>query len=93
MERMHCHYHYTPLRQSARRLYKNDESFPPSFPAVEDIEDTLFLTASTKDYHMVATGDIRVLSLLPGSFDDPLRCWLTVKSIEQQPIYDALSYM
>ena len=93
MEGMHCSYHYTPLREGTRRIYKNDGSFPPELPEDEDIDDTLFLTASTRNYHMVTTGDIRVLSLLPGLFDDPLRCQLTVKSFEQQPTYDALSYM
>jgi hypothetical protein len=56
-------------------------------------DDDLFLTASTSNYHMETTGNIRVLSLLPGSFDDPLRCRLTVKPIEENPQYDALSYM
>ncbi|KAM0543272.1 hypothetical protein ACHAPJ_012418 [Fusarium lateritium] len=42
---------------------------------------------------MEVTGDIRILSLLPGSFDDPIRCGLTVEPIEQDLRYDALSYM
>jgi hypothetical protein len=93
MEGVHCSYRYTPLRKGERRLYKNDGSFPPELSEDEDMDDTIFLTASTRNYHMVTTGDIRVLSLLPGLFDDPLRCLMTVEPIEQQPIYDALSYM
>jgi hypothetical protein len=93
MDGAHYNYHYTPLREGMRRIYKNDGSFPPDLPEDEDTEDTIFLTASTRNYHMVTTGDIRVLSLLPGLFDDPLDCQLAVAPIEQQPMYDALSYM
>jgi hypothetical protein len=39
------------------------------------------------------TGDIRILELLPGSFEDPLHCRLRVAAIESDPAYDALSYM
>ncbi|WAO96031.1 Hypothetical protein NCS54_01368800 [Fusarium falciforme] len=42
---------------------------------------------------MQITGDIRILSLLPGLFNDPIRCGLTVEPIEQDLQYDALSYM
>jgi hypothetical protein len=93
MDGAHYNYHYTPLREGMRRIYKNDGSFPPDLPEDEDTEDTIFLTASTRNYHIVTTGDIRVLSLLPGLFDDPLECQLAVAPIEQQPMYDALSYM
>jgi Heterokaryon incompatibility protein (HET) len=93
MERIHCNYRYTPLREGTRRIYKNDGTFPPKMPEGEDVEDALFLTASTRNYHMITTGDIRILSLLPGSFGDPLQCRLTIKPIEQHPTYDALSYM
>lgn len=91
MEGVHCNYHYIPLREGTRGIYKTNGSFPPELPEDEDIEDTILLTASTRNYQMVTTGDIRVLSLLPGLFDDPLRCQLTVERIEQQPMYDALS--
>ncbi|CZT07856.1 hypothetical protein WAI453_013183 [Rhynchosporium graminicola] len=96
MDAVHCNYHYTPLREGTRRIYKNDGSFPPDVSEAEDTEDTentIFITASTRNYHTVTTGDIRVLSLLPGLFDDPLRCQLAVEPIEQHPMYDALSYM
>jgi hypothetical protein len=93
MEGVHCSYRYTPLRKGERRLYKNDGSFPPELSEDEDMDDTIFLTALTRNYHMVTTGDIRVLSLLSGLFDDPLRCLMTVEPIEQQPMYDALSYI
>jgi len=82
---------FLPLRVGTRRLYKNDGSFLPDLPEAEDTEDTVFHTASTRNYHIVTTGDIRVLSLLPGLFDDPLRCQLAVEPIEQQPMYDVLS--
>ncbi|KAI5365632.1 hypothetical protein J4E82_011333 [Alternaria postmessia] len=82
-------YNYTPLRKGIRRIYKNDGSFPPKdAPA-----DALFLTGSIANYHMVTTGDIRILKLLPGSFGDPLRCRSRIKRIESNPKYDALSYM
>ncbi|ENH75805.1 Heterokaryon incompatibility protein 6, OR allele [Fusarium oxysporum f. sp. cubense race 1] len=42
---------------------------------------------------MQGTRSIRILSLLPGLFDDPIRCKLTVEPIEQDLQYDALSYM
>lgn len=93
MDSVHCDYHYTPLRRGTRRIYKNDGSFPPDLSEAEDTEGAIFLTASTRNYHMVTTGDIRVLSLLPGIFDDPLRCSLAVEPIDQHPMYDALSYM
>jgi hypothetical protein len=82
-------YYYSPLRKGERRLYRNDGTYPPA----DAPEDTLFITGSTSNYHMETTGDIRVLTLLPGSFRDPIQCRLTVKRIEEQPQYDALSYM
>lgn len=70
-------------------MLKNDGTFPaPDFP-----DDTICVTASTRNYHMETTGDIRILELHPGSFHDPLRCRLRVAAIENDPVYDALSYM
>lgn len=42
---------------------------------------------------MWTSGDIRILELLPGSFNDPLCCRLRAAAIERNPEYDALSYM
>lgn len=70
-------------------MYKPDGTFPPpDVPA-----GTLCLTASVGKYRMETTGDLRILELLPGSFDDPLQCRLRVAAIEDDPVYDALSYM
>ncbi|EXL64740.1 hypothetical protein FOPG_19004 [Fusarium oxysporum f. sp. conglutinans race 2 54008] len=49
--------------------------------------------SSTNKYDMQVTRSIRILSLLPGFFDDPIRCKLTVEPIAQDLQYDALSYM
>jgi hypothetical protein len=67
-------YYYSPLRKGERRLYRNDGTYPPT----DAPEDTLFITGSTSNYHLETTGDIRVLTLLPGSFRDPIQCRLTV---------------
>ncbi|KAK3935043.1 heterokaryon incompatibility protein-domain-containing protein [Diplogelasinospora grovesii] len=89
MEHYTGNYYYQPLRKGRRDLYKMDGTFPPpDVPA-----GTLCLTASTAKYRMEMTGDLRILELLPGSFDEPLQCRLRVVSIESGPIYDALSYM
>jgi hypothetical protein len=82
-------YNYQPLRIGTRALFKKDGTFPP--PDIP--EGTLCLTASTKNYCMETTGDLRILEVLPGSFDDSLHCRLRVAAIERNPVYDALSYM
>ncbi|KAF2273044.1 uncharacterized protein EI97DRAFT_436470 [Westerdykella ornata] len=89
MEHYTGNYYYKPLREGRRALYKTDGTFPPpDVPA-----DTLCVIASTTNYRMETTGDLRILELLPGSFDDPLHCRLRVAAIETDPVYDALSYM
>jgi hypothetical protein len=82
-------YNYQPLRKGERYIEKNDGSFPPKDASPNDV----FLTASLENYHMVTTGDIRILELDSGSFNDPLSCQLVVYSLESYPKYDALSYM
>ncbi|KAF7670641.1 hypothetical protein GT037_011220 [Alternaria burnsii] len=80
---------YLPLRRGMRCLYRSDGSLPP-----KDAPDhVLFLTDKTANSYMATTGDIRILELLPGSFADPLQCRLRVAAIENNPAYDALSYM
>lgn len=37
--------------------------------------------------------EIRVLSLLPGSWNDSIRCLLSTVSLDDDPEYDALSYV
>jgi hypothetical protein len=37
--------------------------------------------------------NIRLLTLMPGDFEDPLRCHLTVLSLGHCPYYEALSYV
>lgn len=94
MEYFRGNYQYQPLRECERRLQKKD-GYSLSPEAVEQMvsqPDTIFLTGSTRSYDMVVTGEIRVLLLLPGSFDDPIKCRLVVRSIEADPEYDALSY-
>lgn len=89
MEHYTGEYYYQPLRKGRRALYKTDGTFPPpDVPA-----GTICLTASTAKYRMETTGDLRILELLPGSFDHPLHCRLRVAAIENDPVYDALSYM
>ena len=89
MEHYNGNYNYLPLRKGRRALYKKDGTFPPRDVPV----DALCLTASTTNYHMETTGDLRILELLPGSFGDSLKCRLRVAAIESHPVYDALSYM
>lgn len=89
MDRYTGNCNHLPLRRGRRALYKTDGTFPP--PDVT--AGTLCLTGSTTKYRMETTGDLRILELLPGSFDDPLHCRLRVAAIESDPIYDALSYM
>ncbi|KAK4246557.1 heterokaryon incompatibility protein-domain-containing protein [Corynascus novoguineensis] len=36
--------------------------------------------------------EIRLLRLLPGRFDDPIKCYLEHESLASAPCYDALSY-
>lgn len=43
-------------------------------------------------YEPIQEGLIRILNLLPGSSDDPLRGTLEVESINDRPVYKALSY-
>ncbi|KAL2071270.1 hypothetical protein VTL71DRAFT_12505 [Oculimacula yallundae] len=93
MDVLNDEYQYTPMREGTRRIYKNDGSFPPALSESEDTKDTLYLTASVRNYHMVTSGDIRVLSLFPGLFDDPIRCCLSIEHLKLEPIYDAVSYM
>ncbi|KAJ4363884.1 hypothetical protein N0V83_009336 [Neocucurbitaria cava] len=89
MEHYTGSYFYQPLRKGRRALNKTDGTFPPpDVPA-----GTLCLTASTTKYRMETIGDLRILELLPGSFEDPLQCRLHVAAIENDPVYDALSYM
>jgi hypothetical protein len=89
MDHYNGHYNYLPLRKGRRVLIKKDGTFPP--PDIPS--STLCLTASTAEYRMETTGDLRILELLPGSFGDPLHCRLRVAAIESDPVYDALSYM
>jgi hypothetical protein len=89
MDQQTTDYKYQPLRKGERYIEKNDGSFPPKNASPDDV----FLTASLENYHMVKTGDIRILKLLPGSFSDPLCCRSRIKKIESNPKYDALSYM
>jgi hypothetical protein len=89
MDRYSGNYNYQPLRIGTRALFKKDGTFPP--PDLP--EGTLCLTASTKNYCMETTGDLRILEVLPGSFDDSVHCRLRVAAIERNPVYDALSYM
>jgi hypothetical protein len=89
MEHYTGNYYYQPLRRGRRFLYKPDGTFPP--PDVQDAD--LCLTGSTAKYRMETTGDIRILYILPGSFGDPLHCRLRVAAIEDDPVYDTLSYM
>lgn len=94
MEHFRGNYQYQPLRECDRRLRKKP-GYALSPEAVEELlsqEDVTFVTGSTRSYDMVVTGEIRVLLLLPGSFDDPIECRLLVQSIEARPQYDALSY-
>lgn len=94
MEHFCGNYQYQPLRECDRRLRKKP-GYALSPEAVEELlsqEDVTFVTGSTRSYEMVVTGEIRVLLLLPGSFDDPIECRLVVESIEANPQYDALSY-
>ncbi|KAH8699396.1 heterokaryon incompatibility protein-domain-containing protein, partial [Phaeosphaeriaceae sp. PMI808] len=36
---------------------------------------------------------IRLCSILPASFDDPIQCVLKIASLDEQPPYEALSYV
>ncbi|PSR80532.1 heterokaryon incompatibility protein-domain-containing protein [Coniella lustricola] len=88
MDRLPGTYTYEPLGWSSRRLLKNDGSFPPpDLPA-----DAKYLTASTRNYHMDVRGNLRILSLLPGLYQDPLRCYLSIMNIDDVSAYDAISY-
>ncbi|KAF7531303.1 hypothetical protein G7054_g9011 [Neopestalotiopsis clavispora] len=89
MEHFTGHHAYEPLRKSSRFLVKNDSSFPPPHDATED---AVYMTGSTRSYHMVVQGEIRILSLLPGSFQDSIWCYLNIRSIDEVSSYDALSY-
>jgi hypothetical protein len=89
MENYTGNFQYHPLREGSRSLYKRDGTFPPA-----DVpENSLCLTASTINYRMKTKGDIRILKLLPGSFEDTLRCRLRVVALEDDPVYECLSYM
>lgn len=83
-------YRHTRLKKCDRRLVKNDGSFPP--PDLDP--STLYLTASTRNYHMKVTGQYRVFVLRAGSLNDPIRGILLVQDFQRNPLrYEALSYM
>jgi hypothetical protein len=88
MEHFTGDYCYAPLKEGKRELYRNDGKYPLGMT-----DQSLLLTCSLRNYHMKVTGEIRVLTLLPGSFDDPILCHVAVRPIEEYPRYDALSYM
>ncbi|KAK2003956.1 heterokaryon incompatibility protein [Colletotrichum falcatum] len=41
---------------------------------------------------LISTTDIRLLTLLPGDFDDPIKCHLSLSSTASMINYDAISY-
>ncbi|KAH6720666.1 hypothetical protein BKA61DRAFT_472302, partial [Leptodontidium sp. MPI-SDFR-AT-0119] len=43
-------------------------------------------------YHPLGSREVRVLLIQPAPFGHPLVCDLTVCSLDEKPIYDALSY-
>ena len=49
--------------------------------------------ASQYEYQDVSeNNEIRLLALLPGRFNDPIRCTLSHVSLDDEPVYEALSY-
>lgn len=89
MEHYTGNYRYQPLRKGSRFIYRKDGTFPPPNAP----PDALFMTGSVDKYCMETIGDIRILEILPGNFEDSLHCRLRVAAIEDDPVYDALSYM
>jgi hypothetical protein len=88
MEWFKGHYPYTPLEPSNRELHRKDGWRPPGMT-----DQDVWLTSSTRKYDMTVEGEIRILTLFPGSFEDPICCALSVTRVEDYPAYDAVSYM
>lgn len=88
MEWFKGHYPYTPLKPSNRELHRKDGWRPPGMT-----DRHVWMTGSTRKYEMTVEGEIRILTLFPGSFEDPICCALSVTRVEDYPIYDVVSYM